>query len=318
MADYRKIIKFGKNSLIISLPKEWATANKLVAGDSVNVDQLTNHLLITPLRQDVPKPSNDYTFTIDGEDIEVTKKRILRAYLNNCDTITLRGKNLLSKNKFIRNAVHQYVALEIIEETPKKIHAKCYLNMHDINADNLVRKIDAILKSMFTDLGEQLSGKLPYKNDELTRNFSERDTDVNRLSFLLMRSIKYLIENPHEVKGNKVDATLLNKWDIAQILEKIGDEIKRLSRIVADLSGKQLIDLQLLLKKTAEHYNNIMRAYYRKDVDVANELSLFRKTMAQLFEDHQPIHEEGIPSAKALQRLKTLFYRVDELIMVFD
>lgn len=316
--ECRKIIKFGKNSLIISLPKEWTNSNRLSPGDVVNVTQLRSDLLVSPVRRVLPKTTNDYVFTIDDEDIAITKRKILSAYINICDNITLRGKNLLHKNRQVRDIIHQLVALEIIEESPKRIQAKCYLNMHDINMDNLVRKIDAIIKSMLTDLKHQFHNPQEYSAIDLAKNLSERDLDINRLCYLLMRAVKYVIEHPHENQENRIDATILSRWDVAQILEKVGDEAKRLSRVLSTLSPPALKESLSLLDTITSYYNDIMKAYYRKDAEQAHRLSLTRRKMAEAFENYQQAYGQDLAATRTLRRLQELFYRIDELTTTFD
>ena len=43
----RKLIKFGKNSYVISLPKEWIEENKLGKGSEINLNKFDENLIIS-------------------------------------------------------------------------------------------------------------------------------------------------------------------------------------------------------------------------------------------------------------------------------
>ncbi len=43
--EYRKLISFGKNSFVISLPKAWVRHSKLKKGDLIYVEEASDHLM---------------------------------------------------------------------------------------------------------------------------------------------------------------------------------------------------------------------------------------------------------------------------------
>ena len=45
--EFRKLIKFGKSSFVISLPKKWLEKNKLKKGDLLYVSENENGLSLT-------------------------------------------------------------------------------------------------------------------------------------------------------------------------------------------------------------------------------------------------------------------------------
>ena len=320
MTDYRKLIKFGTNSAIISLPKRWLTKNKLVPGDTIKITQLPGELIVAPGHAATSKKQKDYFFAIDGDDTTIIKRKILHAYLNNCDTLTFKG-DVASKSKEIRHMVHQLMALEIIEESPRKLQAKCYLNMHDINLANLVRKIDANIKSMFPDTISKTEHPGKDGGLDLAKNLSRRDEDVNRLSYLIMRSVKYLLEHPNE--HTLTSTELLNYWDLAHTLERVGDQLKRLSRLLGNLDEAMtktitplLRSLSPLLQSLATHYDEIMKAYYKEDNAALHKLATKRQRYIERFDTYQQQQERSAISEKAINLARVLFHRIDELTTI--
>ena len=50
--EYRKLIRFGKSSLVISLPKGWTEKNKLGKGSLVYLDVNSEGLVVSPTEKD--------------------------------------------------------------------------------------------------------------------------------------------------------------------------------------------------------------------------------------------------------------------------
>ena len=46
--EYRKLISFGKNSYVVSLPKNWVRQNKLKKGDLVYIEENVSNLVLQP------------------------------------------------------------------------------------------------------------------------------------------------------------------------------------------------------------------------------------------------------------------------------
>lgn len=310
MTDYRKIIKFGTNSAIISIPKHWLATNKLVPGDSVQVIPEQGGLLIAPGQAKQTKRTKDYFFTITDDDTLIIKRKILHAYLGGCDTITLKG-DVASKSKEIRSIIHQLMALEIIEESAHRLQAKCYLNMQDIDLKTLIRKIDGIIKSVFPDTISKIEHPDKFGNLDLAGNISHRDEDINRLCYLITRSVKHFLASPHQ--HDYSSTTLLNYWDLAQTLEKIGDQLKWLSRLTDKLGPAAAKALVPLLQSFATHYDEIMKAYYKEDNDALNKLATKRKHYIGRMDDYQESHEQDRYTARVVHLVRALFHRIDEL-----
>jgi phosphate uptake regulator len=315
MTDYRKLIKFGNNSIIMSLPKSWANHHKLEPGQSVRIEQHADNLIISPQSTGTTRTERHYHFTIADDEATSIKRKIANAYVNNCDLITIKGA-IPEKNKELRDLIHQFMALEIIEETATTLQAKCYLNMHDINTNTLIRKIDAIIKSMFKDLDDHLTNPKQFSNIDVPQNLAERDGDINRLCFLIMRSVKHALEHPHEYEKKAQD--LLCIWDFAQTVEKIGDQLKRVARLVELLDNKPAKAMHALIKKVASHYDCVMTAYHKKNTAAMHTCALKRQPFVKLFDDYEQEHEQTVAVAKALQKVRALFHRIDELTTLLD
>src|SRR3989338_2184617 len=148
--DFRKLIGFGKNSFVISLPKAWVQKNKLKKGDPIYIEENDGDIRLYPSSME-EGDAKETTIDVDGKSIKEIKRELVPAYINNFTTITLTGKELKKRAKQIRNIIQDLVALEIIEETSEKVIAKSFLNVKDLSIKDLIRKMDIITRAMISD-----------------------------------------------------------------------------------------------------------------------------------------------------------------------
>ena len=194
--EYRKLIGFGKSSHVISLPKKWLVKNNLKKGDQMSLLITENTLLIKPVKT----VSNEKQIIIEGHtNLEITKKRLLNAYINNADIIIINNPS-----KEIKELVKNFIAIEITGDSKKRLVAKSFLDLEKVNYQNLIRKIDYIITEMFSETNLVKLKKL--------------DKEVNKLSFLIFRAIKF-----------SNDSELIRYWCCTHFLEEIGDLLKTIN-----------------------------------------------------------------------------------------
>jgi len=253
----RKLVKAGQTSHTISLPKDWITKNNLKKGDTIYVSTKSdNELLITTSSEQKISEKKEKTINIDGKEMDTIQRDITSAYLNNYNTITLIGNNITNKTKEIRKILHDFVALEISEQTPMRIVAKDLLNLQEISLSKTINRMDLIIRTMITDTISSFEGK------ELHESIQYRDYDVNRLYFLLSRLLKGSLQDPGLAGqlGIKKDE-VLSYWYLVVNLENLADYIKNISETgkTKDKCAKKIIEI------LQRNYLDTMKAHYNKD-----------------------------------------------------
>lgn len=267
--EARKIIGFGKSSFVVSLPSKWVSKYNLKKGDVVYVSEDFGELRLAPGNVDKTKDQKEVKINVDGKNSAALKREIISAYINNYNVIYIEGKELKEKAKDVRDILHGLVALEIMEETGNKIVAKDFLDMHDIKFDNLIRKIDVTLRSMFLDLKE-------HYDEDANELFDQRDDDINRLVFLVFRTVKYVMKDASLMRSLNVGPDeLLNIWLMTFNMEKIADEVKRISRFLGKvkLSKEKMKTLIGIIAKMEEAYLSTMKSFYNKDRELAYKVA---------------------------------------------
>ncbi len=272
--EYRKIIKFGKNSHIISLPKNWLEKHNLNKGDLVYLDEGIKGIVIYPKEIKEDEKPTSITIDVTGKDRDDIVREISASYINNFNLINITGKDLNKKIPLIKKIIHNLMALEIVEQTPSRIVAKDFLNIKEVSIDELIRKIDVIIRTMIID-----SKSTPKK--DLYEEIYNRDEDVNRLTFLAYRIIKKALKRPALFKIRPTK--LLSLWLLALYLEMIADESKRIARYLRELKidNKLINELISIYSKIEKNYLTTMKAYYNKDKNLAYNQSTMKKVIVK-------------------------------------
>lgn len=255
----RKLVKAGATSHTISLPKEWIQKHGLKKGDIVYIADRSDGLLITP-HAEKKQEQKQATINIDGKKTETIRRELTSAYLNNYGTITLIGNEISEKSKDIRRILHEFAALEIVEQTAKRIVAKDLLNHKEISISSSIRKIDMLLRTMLEDI----------QNPKLLESVIFREYDINKTYFLLARIIRNCAKN--STTANEFGITTgqcIGLSAIAVCLESIGDCIRN----IAETESKKMTEgTRSALKQLNELYVEAMNAYHSKNKVVADKV----------------------------------------------
>ncbi|GAF82218.1 unnamed protein product, partial [marine sediment metagenome] len=263
----RRLVKAGQTSHTISLPKEWISKNNLQKGDTVYIHPKSDNELLVSIEKTIKKPDKKkITINIEGKDIDTIQRDITSAYLNNYNTITLFGEDITSKTKAIRKILHDFVALEISEQTSMRIIAKDLLNLQEISLYKTINRMDLIIRTMIDDTIKTFEGQ------KLQQSIRFRDYDVNRLYFLASRLLKGSLKNNELAKHLELDrGEVLSHWYLIVNLENLADYIKNISEISKtkthkskgfSCEDKKIKDIVLSLQ---QNYLDVMKARHNDD-----------------------------------------------------
>lgn len=267
--DFRKLISFGKNSYVISLPKTWIKQNKLKKGDILSVDQQFENLIVSPHSLEKETPEKSAVIIVDKKDLRQIKREVVTAYIRNNKTITLKGDDIKDHAKEFQEIIQGMVALEVMEQTTKTIVAKDFLNLESVSVTNIIRKMDIITRSMLSDCEQMFE-------EDTSESISHRDNDVNKLTFLNYKIIRYGFENTHYMMKhfNHTPLDLLSLWWVSYDIESIADEAKRIARYMQKikLGKKQQEEYVKILVEIKKYYLKVMKAFYDKDFNLVHEV----------------------------------------------
>lgn len=300
----RRLVKAGQASHTISLPKEWLDKHKLKKGDLVYLHEKTDkELIITPeSKPEEQAPAKEITIMVDNKEMSTIGREITSAYINNYNTIVLTGDSMTDKTKDIRKMLHDFVALEVADQTAKSIIAKDLLNLKEISVDKTLRRMDMLVRSMIQDSVATID------SPELAQSVVVRDYEVNRAYFLLLRLLKSAFTNKQvaelfELSPEKV----LSYYYLTINLENFADCAKQLVEYLAKEKKKD--KMKTVFGRVEKSYLDVMKAYFTKDRKLADQVALDREAL---------IKEAGeLPAgtAELFRTMITLTNNVARLVM---
>lgn len=186
--EARKLQRVGA-SFLISVPKRWVHTQGLEKGSTILVHERVDGLLIIDpgLVEEPPRKRN----IITGP--ENVSRDILAAYLAGDDVIEVNlGKAMTPtlKREIKRTALF-LVGVEIIEEDASTMTFQCLIP-RSIDLQTYLRRIYGIAAKMHEDAVHAF-----IRNDqELAQDVVNRDREVDRLYFLLVRQLRKAISSP--------------------------------------------------------------------------------------------------------------------------
>ena len=266
--EYRKLIKFGKNSFVISLPKNWLNQNKLKKGDLLYVNESDKGLSISS-KNNEKKEFKKITIDTGNKSLKRIHSEIISSYLNNYDEIHLDGDNIKENAVQIKEFLNKLAGLEVIEQTKTKIVVKDLLDKGSISVTKLIRRVDMIIRGMLDD-------SILSINEDNYESIYQRDHDINRLVFLLQRILRSCLDVPcvNKTEEKMDNFKIIMFFEISVHLERIGDQTKRIARYVIKLKSndKTKKDLEILYEKIKKLYLDAMKAFYTDDKELTYEV----------------------------------------------
>ncbi|MFQ5621149.1 MAG: AbrB/MazE/SpoVT family DNA-binding domain-containing protein [Candidatus Nanoarchaeia archaeon] len=272
--EFRKLIGFGKSSLVVSLPKPWLNHNKLKKGNTVYLHEADDELIVSARENRQEKEIKVVQISTDGKSIEKIESEIISAYLKNADIWELRGRNLAVEGPKVKEILQNLSGIELMEQDSHKIVAKDLMDMAELSIPALLRRIDLILRSMLQDATASV-------HEDYYESIFYRDVDVNRLVFLVKRVISLALDNNQVAKKlNRTQRQLALDMRMGYLLESVGDEVKRISRFIkaVDPKHKAFKSFTKMIEELQKKYLAVMKAYHTNNLNLAFEVELEHKS----------------------------------------
>lgn len=295
--ESRKIIKFGKNSFVVSLPREWLDANKLKKGDELFIEQRPESLLLSAARV-VTEEKHAY-INCDKKSGEELRVEILAYYTASYSTFIIEGRELSHHLSMIRQLLSNLSGVEIVEQERNRLVAKDMLDIQQIFMPVMISRMDMMLRSMFDDI---LSSESVPSDD-----LRQRDEDINRLQRLLMRKMRGVFENP--ALGAKLQVTPLKAYYYGQIgwaMERIGDYLKRLDGDMLRAPAKDREKIKKHVGFAYQKYLAAMKSYNAKSAELA--VAVHNEAVTEIVHINKHLHETKSKDVMlAYENIKNIF-----------
>ena len=289
--EIRKIQVTGAgDTRIISLPKDWAARHQLDKGANVVIKELSSgELLIYPTESQLEK-----RVTRLRESAHVSRD-VLAAYLLGSDIIIIEAEkeSFLTKKSDIKDLSRQLVGLEILGETQESIELHFLIDSSSLpNPREYVHRCFSIANQMQSD------AITAFLNDDITlaKEVIERDVEVNRLYFLIVRMLKIMVNDKREVSNIK-PTTCLDWRMVAAYGENLGDASVEFAKIVKKnpnlretLSKSTLDKINKLSGFTTEILGMSLDSFFAQNVILAEDLKVRNENQLEII--HKEIQED--------------------------
>lgn len=209
--------KTGKSFLII-VPKDWVLQHKLKKGDPVVVTEREDGCLIVDPR--LPKGGETKSTTVHLE--SNLRWSITSKYLLGFDEIHIVGTDPITNDQReeVKRIIKRFVALEVTEEDDHEIVVQCLVDPSTIPVHKAMRRMNLVASRMVKDaLSAFFEG-----NHELADDVRQRDEEVDRLFFLIVRELRSAIQYPSMAETMSIPPVEALDFRLAaQYIERIAD-----------------------------------------------------------------------------------------------
>ena len=290
--DVRKVQRFGKSTLMVSLPADWVKTVNLKPGTSVYIDiEEDGSLKIFPPNYNPQNLKKEITVKVSERTDPELLDRVLRSlYVLGYDGITIVSENGIISNEIMRKTralVRDLIGLEMITQDLQTIEVKSYIDPAKHNFNTIFSQFVGNLKLMVT----YLSYGIKNASRRFIEEVIELEKEIDRLYYLALRqlilaqtnrNLAYLMGIPTvQIIGNRI---------IIKSLEEAADDISEAANDLLSLPPETLSMLQeyydklsVLLSQMETVIDHISKLKAEWKLELANEvleeLRVLRKTL---------------------------------------
>jgi len=313
MAPWRRTLQeTGGGSLTITLPKGWANAQGLGKGSPmlmvVNED---GSLTLIPERGDTKKDASCATIN----NSPTLARDVVGGYLLGFDVLRLESPEPFLRETIteVRRAVRRLSGAEIVEELPKKIEVQVLLNPEVVAPEKVLRREGTLVESMVADASVSL-----LRGDvHLAGAVTERDEEVDRQYFILVRMVRSAIRDPDITRRMGIHPLrLLDMRLVARFLEDSGDEASAIASKVGEV--RELSEgMRKGLAELGAHALELVKVSTITFLSMepsmpARMLTLFQETRDLVHLIEKSLEAEDAASRVAVARVIPRFERIAE------
>ncbi len=252
----------GGGTVLISLPKAWAKKNRVVKGGTLVVDELSPRKLVVHPLDSGPELQKEAVVDYPGESLSYVINDVTGAYLLGYDVIKIQGRQVISREdrQKINSMIGRLIGLEIMDEDSKAVTLQFLPESSILDPEKIVRRMASLTRGMLRDVREGTEQGDP----KILSLVTERDDEVDRLYFLLVRAIRTATIDPELAERfGLAPVECLDYRVLASFLESLGDSIAELARrLTGETTTKEFArNFEAMLKGLEEMEELAIRSF---------------------------------------------------------
>lgn len=283
--ELRRVQVTRGGTFFVSVPKEWAYKSGLKRSSVVAMSVTADGRLIVDPKYNVERVPS----TVAIKPSQYLEREIIGKYLLGYDTIRIEAKDRISleERKKVKRTSSRLIGLEIIEEDYAKILLQCLLEPSALLPEKILRREHSISLSMHRDAVTALvDGDV-----QLARSVMDRDDEVDRLYFLLVRILRTIIQNPSlSEKLSIYPIDCLDYRLAASLVESIGDYSMQIAEHVIHMKGSRMNEdtsnrLMKLHNAVYESQKESVASFLSRNIQMADSVRERRETFEKLYHE---------------------------------
>ncbi len=285
MVETRKVQLTGGSTYIISLPKAWANEKDLKPGDNLTVTPRSDGTIVISSERDFEKKMNTKQLNLEGYDPNTIIRSLIGTYMAGYTMVELTDKKGIKPD--IRSAIMKFTRMvigpEIIEESEIRIILKDLIDPSEFSQRKGLRRMYLMVKKMHED------AILSFEEGDtiLAKDVIERDSDVDRLYWMITKHYNMLLSNPRLIDNLEITRERsLGYMLVSRAMERIGDHAVRIAKNAMILSDGFKEGLKQDIKKESELSMEILncaaKSFFDEDLKKANESIDMREKLEKM------------------------------------
>ncbi|MCI2414544.1 MAG: phosphate uptake regulator PhoU [Candidatus Aramenus sp.] len=279
--EVRRVQKFGKSTLMVSLPAEWVKEVGLNPGESIylEVDE-DGSLKVYPPNLKSENASKEVKVVVKSTSpADLAGRTVYSLYVLGYDKITVESSNGPLNEEILRkvkDAVRSLIGLEIISQDLTTIQIQSFLDPTKYNMNSLINRLSNTLKQMlhYLNLGIKEASRT------FLQEVVELEKEVDRLYYLSLRqlliaqvnrSLAYMIGVKRiQIVGNRI---------LMKAIEEAADEISDAANDLLSLHPEDLEAIKsswdkidMLIDQTSVVIDHVIKVLGKEDVKLVNEV----------------------------------------------
>lgn len=318
--EIRRVQKFGKSTLMVSLPADWVKEVSLTPGDSVYIESDEDgSLKIFPPSIKMENSGRELKVVMNSQAMPDLASRIVySAYILGYDKVTIEvAKGFIDEEttRKVKDAVRSLIGLEIVSQQPESMSIQSFLDPSKYTMSGLITRMSNSLKQMlhYLNLGIKESSRT------FLQEVIEIEKELDRLYFLSLRQLLVAQSNRTlstiigvkriQIVGNRI---------LVKALEEAADEVSEAATDVLILSPADMQVLKnfwprlsMMMEQTMAVIDHTVKVLTKEDMKIANDVmeelrTLRRVLVSELEEIDKEVSEIKSPSVIMAIRVITL------------
>jgi phosphate uptake regulator len=300
-SEFRKLQITGGSTMIVSLPREWVSQNRLAKGDIVSIEELSSgDLRISPMHGGEFKRS----VTIDCCQISDGLTDVLiGSYLAGADIIRVVCSQPISR--VVRTTIREFLrdtrGMEIESEQEREICIVSLLNPSELQLQVSINRMYVLISGLIMDGFAVFGGE----DKDLLKDIDDRERQIDARRLLIERQVASALKTPAIEKRLAVDRfSAMEHANIARALERMGDHATRFATLIRDNQDQIQLSSEALPMSTVpaiiKEFKALVHNMYTKDLDVIHLAKTNLQNLIQEIEHNENDVWSGVKTTHVL------------------